>query len=88
MRVTASAASVASATSLIVTALAAFSPADASAKDVGDVDGDPVRLDITETSYLKYHVDNRNDVNRNDVDKRLDDNYGEWLNRFNVSAAW
>jgi hypothetical protein len=60
----------------------------ADAKDVGKVGGDPVRVDITETSYLNYHVDNRNDPNAYDVDKRLDDNYGEWLNRFNVTAAW
>ena len=83
-----SSASVASVSSLVATALALLSPRDAAAKDVGDVAGDPVRVDITETSYVNYHVDNRNDVNRNDVDKRLDDNYGEWLNRFNVSAAW
>jgi hypothetical protein len=61
---------------------------EARAKDVGEVAGDPVRVDITETSYLNYHVDNRNDVNASDVDKRLDDNYGSWVNRFNVSAAW
>ena len=68
--------------------LALFEASSANAKDVGEVAGDPVRVDITETSYLNYHVDNRNDVNPNDVDKSLDDNYGEWLNRFNVSAAW
>ena len=60
----------------------------ASAKDVGEVDGSPVRLDVTETSFVNYHFDNRNDRAAVQVDKRIDDNYGEWLNRFNVAAAW
>ncbi len=58
------------------------------AKDVGTLGGAPVRVDITETSLLNYHVDNRNDTSPTDVQGRLDDNYGEWLNKFNIAAAW
>lgn len=46
----------------------------ASAQEVGGF-----RFLITETSILNYHIDNR------DTD-RLNDNYGEWLNRLNVQA--
>jgi len=58
------------------------------AVDVGTVDDAPVRVDITETSNLNYHFDNRNDRTLSAVESRIDDNYGEWLNRFNVGASW
>lgn len=38
------------------------------------------RFQITETSIVNYHVDNRDE-------QRLNDNYGEWLNRLNVQAT-
>jgi hypothetical protein len=56
--------------------------APAAAKDVGKIDNSPVRLDITETALLNWHGNNLN------ADKRIDDNYGEWINRFNLLFAW
>ena len=61
---------------------------NARAADVGTIDGTPVRVDISETSVLKYHFDNRNDKGQADIEHRIDDNYGEWLNRFNETAGW
>src|SRR5260221_10423924 len=70
-------------------ALAFLSVASAArAAEVGEVDGARVRLDVNGTSILKYHFDNRNDVDAVNVANRVDDNYGEWLNRFNVTSAW
>jgi hypothetical protein len=60
----------------------------ARAGDAGELDGAPVRVDITESSNLNYHFDNRNDQSLSAVEQRIDDNYGEWLNRFNVTASW
>jgi len=74
--------------SVTLTPLVLLSASRARAGDVGEVDGAPVRLDITETSNLNYHFDNRNDQSLSAVESRIDDNYGEWLNRFNVSASW
>jgi hypothetical protein len=56
--------------------------APASAKDVGKLDRSPVRVDITETALLNWHGNNLN------ADRRIDDNYYEWINRFNVLMAW
>ncbi len=61
--------------------LAALSVGRAEAAYVGDVDGAPLRLEITETSVTSYHWDNRNYIN-------YDDNYAEWLNHLNVVLAW
>jgi len=52
------------------------------AKDIGKIDGAPYRVDITETALLNWHGDNLNTI------KRVDDNYAEWINRFNVLFAW
>ncbi|MBI2389869.1 MAG: hypothetical protein HYV09_09775 [Deltaproteobacteria bacterium] len=54
----------------------------ARAKDIGKLDGSPYRLDVTETALLNWHGDNLN------ATRRLDDNYAEWINRFNVLWAW
>lgn len=63
-------------------ALVATTSARAHAADVGRVDGAPVRVDVTETALLNWHGDNRNGL------RRIDDNYGEWINRLNVLVAW
>jgi len=68
--------------------VALLATTSARAADVGEIDGAPVRLDVSETSVLKYHFDNRNDKGPSDIEHRIDDNYGEWLNRFNVTGAW
>src|SRR5919201_1934311 len=78
-------------TAIVVCALAIASvplASSAHAADVGTLDGAPVRIDVNETSTLKYHFDNRNDGGPADVINRVDDDYGEWLNRFNVTGAW
>jgi len=56
--------------------------APASAKDVGKIDRAPLRLDVTETALVNWHGDNLNTV------KRVDDNYGEFINRLNALLAW
>ena len=56
--------------------------ASAEAKDVAKIDRAPVRLDVTETALLNWHGNNLN------ADRRIDDNYGEWINRLNVLLAW
>jgi hypothetical protein len=74
---------------LLTSTLAAISIAPlARAADVAEWDGAPVRVDVNETSILKYHFDNRNDVDAVNVVNKVDDDYGEWLNRFNVTGAW
>jgi hypothetical protein len=65
----------------LVFALLAFT-APAFAKDIGKYDRAPIRLDVTETALLNWHGDNLNTV------KRIDDNYGEFINRLNVLLAW
>lgn len=67
---------------LVATAAAIHVAGLAYAADLGKVDGSPVRLDITETSLINWHGDNLN------ATRRIDDNYGEWINRFNVLAVW
>jgi hypothetical protein len=54
----------------------------ASGKDIGKIDRAPVRLDVTETALVNWHGNNLNTV------KRIDDNYGEFINRLNVLLAW
>jgi hypothetical protein len=60
---------------LLQAAAALLLASPASAQELGGF-----RFLITETSIVNYHVDNR------DSD-RLNDNYGEWLNRLNVQAT-
>ncbi len=56
--------------------------APGAAKDVARVRGAPLRVDITETALFNWHGDNLNSI------RRLDDNYGEIISRFNVLMAW
>lgn len=67
--------------SALFLALAALA-APASAKDIGKIDRAPIRLDVTETALVNWHGDNLNTV------KRVDDNYGEFINRLNALLAW
>jgi hypothetical protein len=62
-------------------AIAGFAPA-ARAKDLGKIDGAPARLDVTETAFLNWHGDNLNSQ------RRIDDDYAEWINRLNLLFAW
>jgi hypothetical protein len=49
--------------------------------------GKPLVIDVTNTSILNYHFNNRN-TDRDSVSTILDDNYGEWLDRLNIQASW
>ncbi|NUQ78211.1 MAG: hypothetical protein HUU21_32170 [Polyangiaceae bacterium] len=61
--------------------------AQARAIEVESVAGEPMSIDITNTSILNYHFDNRND-DLGKVGTLVDDNYGEWLDRLNVQVGW
>lgn len=62
----------------------------ARAVDIEDVGGETLSIDISNTSELGYHFDNRNDTPVGGAtqtlipSQRVDDRYGEWLNRLNV----
>jgi len=45
---------------------------------------DKPTVTVTETSVVKYHFDNRNTATGAD---RVDDHYGEWLNRLNIQGT-
>src|SRR5215471_6712445 len=53
-----------------------------------------MQIDVTNTSILNYHFDNRNTVPVSQdhpvptVGTVVDDNYGDWLDRFNLQIAW
>ena len=49
--------------------------------------GEPVTIDVTNTSIGAYHFDNRNTRPGNAL-SRVDDNYGEHLDRLNIQAGW
>ena len=62
----------------------------ARAIDFQDVGGETLTLDVSNTSELSYHFDNRNDAPIDATTQTLtpsqyvDDKYGEWLNRLHV----
>lgn len=66
----------------------------AHAVDIYDVGGETLTLDVSNTTELSYHFDNRNDApvdatNQNLVPaEHVDDRYGEWLNRLYVRAFY
>ena len=74
----------------VVSLIVAASPAVALAIDVNDVGGDTLTIDVTNTSALGYHFDNRNDaaVGAPPPSTLVDDNYGEWFNHLNVLASY
>ncbi len=62
-------------------------PRAARAVDVGDVGGKPLVIDVTNTSIFNYRFNNRNDAD-NKFSTKVDDNYGEWLDRLNIQASY
>jgi hypothetical protein len=66
--------------------------ASAGAVEIPDVAGEPMLIDITNTAVGNYRFDNRNDnadpSQLDDVGTRVDDFYGEWLDRLNIQATW
>jgi hypothetical protein len=70
----------------------ALSARSAHAVDVGQVQGDEVQLDVTETSILAQHFDARAPPGLSAAQippTTLEDSgWGEWLNRLNTSLRW
>lgn len=61
----------------------------ANALDLPGPKGEPIGLDVTNTSVLDYRWDNRNnDPNAFNPRPIVDDHYGEWIDRLNVQASW
>ena len=57
---------------------------EAAAVEIADVGDETLRIDISNTSTIAYRFDNRNsrsESQRLRPERRVDDNYGEWLNR-------
>jgi hypothetical protein len=73
--------------SLTALALCAFSAPNAWALETGNVDDEPVRLDVTDATSVFYNVDNRN-TRAGDVSRTVDDDWGVWYNRLNAQASW
>lgn len=62
---------------------------EAEAADLPGPLGEPIGLDVTNTTVVDYRWDNRNNNPRDfDPTPIVDDNYGEWINRLNVQATW
>jgi Family of unknown function (DUF6029) len=61
-------------------------PAEAGAAEV-EIAGQPLVLDVTNTAFLNGHFDNRDDAAGN-VGTLLNDDYFEWLDRFNVQLSY
>jgi hypothetical protein len=76
---------------LIVAALFALGSTSlqrtAAAFEVPNVGGETLNVDLTNTSVLAYHFDNRNTVPTK-PETLVDDYYGEWINRFNLQLNW
>ncbi|MEP7123794.1 MAG: hypothetical protein ABJE95_22890 [Byssovorax sp.] len=66
--------------------LALLAPARALAVET-ELAGKPLVIDVTNTSIINYHFNNRNTKDGN-ISTLLDDDYGEWLDRLNVQVSW
>jgi hypothetical protein len=77
------------ASSLLVGFSAVAVAGQARALDLPGPKGEPIGLDVTNTTVVDYRWDNRNH-NPNTFNPRpiVDDDYGEWINRLNVQASW
>jgi hypothetical protein len=74
--------------SLSFSMLAVLSAAKgANAIETGVIDGEPVRVDVTEATSVLYNVDNRNSQPAS-VLRRVDDDWGVWYNRLNAQASY
>lgn len=62
-------------------------PSLAHAADAGELAGEPLTIDVTNTAIGVYHFDNRNTQGANPK-TRVDDRYGELLDRLNVQLGW
>jgi hypothetical protein len=67
--------------------LVLLAPAAALAAEVPNVGGKPLLVDVTNTGIFNYHFDNR-DFKPGNVATEANDNYAEWLDRFNLQLSW
>ncbi len=72
---------------LAILAATAGAPRAASALEVPNVGGEPLNIDLTNTSVVAYHFDNRNSLPTK-PEALVDDKYGEWIDRFNLQLNW
>ena len=68
-----------------IAAALALGSSPAVAFDAGEVGGEPVSIDVTESSSVIYNTDNR-DSQPNQVATRANDDWGLWHNRLNLQA--
>ena len=65
---------------------------EALAVDIPDVGGETLTLDISNTSEIAYHFDNRNITTEGTgtlkPEEHVDDNYGEWINRLYLRSYY
>jgi len=59
----------------------------AGAVEVPNVGGQSMLIDVTNTSIVDYHFNNRDDSKLN-VPTQVNDDYGEWLDRLNLQISW
>lgn len=72
------------ATGLLTTLLLSRS---ALALEPGEIDGEPVRVDVSNSTSVLFTVDNRN-TRRSDAGSLADDDWGLFYNRFNTKLEW
>jgi hypothetical protein len=74
----------------LLAAATVVATADARAIDVDDVGGETLTIDVSNTAAVAWRFDNRNDtaVGNPTATTIVDDNYGEWLDRFNVQLYY
>ena len=60
---------------------------NASAFEPAKLDGEAVRVDVTEATTVLFNVDNRN-TRPADVTRVADDEWSAWVNRLNLQANW
>ncbi len=77
------------ASSLLIAFGAVVVAGNARALDVPGPKGEPIGIDVTNTTVVDYRWDNRNNQ-RDSFNPRpiVDDHYGEWIDRLNVQATW
>ena len=72
---------------LSLIAAASSAASTARAVEIPNVGGEPMSVDVTNTAVVGFHFDNRND-DRRYAARFLDNNYGEWVDRFNLQVTW
>jgi hypothetical protein len=73
--------------SLIATVGVGLLPVSAAALEPGEIDGEAVRLDVSNSTSVLVTVDNRN-TRVNDPSSLADDDWGLFYNRFNTQLDW